>query len=184
MAFYIESYDRPPESAVVAEDLYAGEGLVVNSNGKAEQFDGSTHSFGEFVGVADNPFTGDQIREHEEDDEELEKFDVADDDRVTYGGDADRDRIRIRTAGDTGGNEPTPDVSHGDVVGFVDTSAGTLSSTTEYEGRIVEEGYDDGESTPTTYNRTNDNFIALGVAYRDGANAHDDAVRVEVRTDL
>lgn len=182
MGFYIESYDRPPESAIVAEDIRTGEGLVVNTNGKAEQFDGSTHTLGDFVGVADNPFTGDQIREHEEDDEDFEVYDVADDDRVTYGGDADRDRIRIRTAGDTGGNEPTPDVSHKDVVGFIDTSAGTLSSTAEYEGRIVGEGYSDGDAT--TYSRANDNFVALGVVYRDEANAYDDAVRVEVRTEL
>jgi len=182
MGFYIESADRPPESAVVSEDIDTGEALVKNGSGKAERFDGSAHTLGDFVGVADNPFTGDQIREHGEDDESFEVYDVADDDRVTYGGDADRDRIRIKSAEATGGNEPTPSASDGTVVGFVDTGAGTLSSTDEYRGRVVEEGYSDGDAT--TYNRSNDNFVALGVVYRDDIGGHDDAVRVEVRTDL
>lgn len=183
MATYIESADRPPESRPAAADVYVGEAVAETGSGTVTPFDGSSHTIAEFLGVADDPLTGDQIAL---DDNETGGFiyESAEDDRVVYGGDADRDRIKIRTPEDTGGNEAAASISDGTIVGFIDTSAGTLSSTSEYHGRVVEEGYDDGESTPTTYNRSNGNFVPLGVAYKDDADSYDDVVRVEVRNNL
>lgn len=183
MASYIESTDRPNESRVAGSDVYVGEAVALPGDGTAVPFDGSTHTLDQFGGVADNPLTGDQIA-LDEDEVGGFTYESAENDRVVFGGDGDRDRIKLRTAEDTGGNEPTPNITDEDVVGIIDTSAGTLSSTDEYHGRIVEEGYEDGESTPTTYNRSNNNFIAIGKAYRDEGTAYDTPVRIEVNKDL
>jgi len=183
MASYIESTDRPNQSAIANEDLEPGEALASAGTGLVRAFDGSQDVSGDFRGVADDPLTGDQIA-LDEDEEQLGLYEASEDDRVIHGGDTRGDKIKLRTAEDTSGNEPTPSIDHDTVVGFVDTSKGTLSSTSEYHGRIVEEGYEDGESTPTTYNRSNDNFVAIGVAYRDDADSFDEPVRIEVNPDL
>lgn len=183
MGAYIESTDRPNQSRIAGSDVDVGEAVAINSNLKAVPFDGSSYVQADFQGVADDPLTGDQIAA-DEDDTGGFTYLASEDDRVNFGGDADADVIKLRTAEDTGGNEPTPSISDGDVVGFIDTSAGTLSSTAEFHGRIVEEGYEDGESTPTTYNRSNSNFVAIGTAYRDDGQAYDTPVRIEVNKDL
>jgi hypothetical protein len=183
MASYIESTDRPNESAIADEDIESGEAVSYAGTGLVRLFEGSGDTSAGFLGVADDPLTGDQIA-LDEDEEQLGLYEASENDRVIYGGDTRGDKIKLRTAEDTGGNEPTPSIDHQTVVGFIDTSAGTLSSTAEYEGRIVEEGYEDGESTPTTYNRSNGNFVAIGVAYRDDADSYDEPVRIEVNPDL
>lgn len=184
MGFYIESADRPYKSRIVNEDIRTGELGADNGSDQAVRFDASSHGEDDLLGVATQPRRGDYIAA--EDDETTDfHYKSADNDRASFGGDADRDVIKVRSAEDTGGNEAAPDFSGSNtVVGVIDTSAGTLTSTGEYKGRIVQEGYTDGEATPTTYNRSNNNFFALGIAHRDDTNAFDEPVRVEVRKDL
>lgn len=183
MGFYLESVDRPNKSRIAASDVHIGELVADDGSQGGVPFNASSHSAEDFLGVADNPRRGDYIAE-EPDETTNFLYESAENDRIPVGGDADHDVIKVRTAEDAGGNESPPDISEEAVVGVVDTSAGTLSSTSEYEGRIVEEGYDDGESTATTYNRSNDNFFAVGVARRDSSSSYDDVVRVEVQRDL
>lgn len=183
MASYVESTDRPNQSRIAGSDVVPGEAVAPTGSNTVRPFDGSQDTLGEFLGVADNPLTGDQIAVDEDDTTEP-LFEAAEDDRVIYNGDADGDLIKLRTAGDTGGNEAAPAISDNTVVGFVDTSAGVLSSTSEFHGRIVEEGYTDGEATPVTYNRSNGNFIPVGIAYRDEGAQFDTPVRIEVNRDL
>lgn len=183
MGFYIESADRPYKSAIVSSDVRTGEIGADDGSDGAEPFDFNNHDEATLLGVATQPRRGDYIAA--EDDETTDfTYKAAEDDRASFGGDADRDVIKVRTAEDTGGNEAAPSISDGDVVGIIDTSAGTLTSAAEYQGRIVEEGYTDGEGSPTTYNRTNTNFFAIGVAHRDSSTSFDEPVRVEVRKDL
>lgn len=181
MASYVESTDRPNQSRIAGSDVAPGEAVAPTGSNTVRPFDGSQDTLGEFLGVADNPLTGDQIAV-DDDDSSPPLYEAAEDDRVIYNGDADGDLIKIRTAEDTGGNEPVPAITDGTVVGFVDTSAGSLSSTSEYHGRLVEEGYTDGDAT--TYNRANGNFIPVGVAYRDEGEQYDTPVRIEVNRDL
>lgn len=187
MAFYIESADRPPQSRVAGSDVHVGEAVAPTGSDTVRPFDGSQDALGDFLGVADDPLTSDAIA-RDEDDTNFGVYLASENDRVIYNGDADGDLVKIRTAEDTGGNEAAPSISDGDVVGFIDTSAGTLSSASEYHGRIVQEGYTDGESTPTTYNRSNGNFVAIGRAYRketaDFADGWDVPIRVEINKSL
>lgn len=183
MGFYIESADRPYKSRVVASDVRTGEIGADNGSDQAVPFDYASHNETDLLGVATQPRRGDYIAK--EDDETTDYlYKASENDRASFGGDADRDVIKARTAEDTGGNEAAPSITAGDVVGVIDTSAGTLTSTSEYEGRVVQEGYTDGESTPVTYNRSNGNFFAIGVAHRDDATSFDEPVRIEVRKDL
>lgn len=79
------------------------------------------------------------------------------DDMVPVSGFGDSDHIRPRTIEDSGATAPS--VGHWDVVGVVDSSVGDAPAGPE--GQIVEEGYTNGA---TTFNRSNDNFVALGRA--------------------
>lgn len=179
MAFYVESQDRAYRSYIVAEDMVAGElGAHDGSNG-AVAFDEQSHAEEDFLGVAEAHRAGDQTAE-DLDDTGAILFDASEDDRASFGGDADRDVIKVRTIEDNG-TDPAPDISDGDVVGVVDSSA--VSDTgAEFTGRVVQEGYAD--AAPTTFNRSSNNFFAIGVAYRDDADGFDEVVRVEVRKDL
>jgi len=176
MAFYVESVDRPHVSYPVGEDVHVGE-LVTEVGGNYERFDAADHN--DFDGVADDPQSADWISV-ELDEASNFLYESADNERAPAAGEADGDIIKVRTPEDTGGNESAPSISDGDVVGVIDTSAGTLNSTVEYEGRVVQEGYDDGEGTPTTYNRSNDNFIAVGTALKDSVSDWDEVIRVKV----
>lgn len=181
MGFYVESADRPYQSRLAAEDVHVGELVNENGSDKFERTNGADHSYIQALAVKHR--LGDWVAEDDEDSTNF-TYDAADDDRVIAQPLSDGDVVKVRSAEDTGGNESAPSVSDGDVVGVIDTSAGTLSSTTEYEGRVVQEGYTDGESTPTTYNRTNDNFIPLGVAYKDEVTSYDHPVRIQVENNL
>lgn len=181
MGFYVESADRPHQSRIASEDIHVG--TLVNENG-SDQYrltEGANDSTVEALATA--PRRGDYIAKEADETTDF-KYLSSENDRVPVLPLADRDVVKVRTAKDTGGNESAPSIEDGDVVGLIDTGAGTLTSTSEYEGRIVEEGYDDGESSATTYNRSNDNFLPLGVVYRDDSSSFDEPVRVEVRRDL
>lgn len=181
MGFYVESADRPYVSRLAAEDIHVGTLINENGSDKFERTDGADESRIDYL--ATKPRRADFIADDE--DATLSDFTYksADNDRVPALPLVDGDLVKVRTAKDTGGNESAPSINDGDVVGLIDTSSGTLSSTTEYEGRVVQEGYTDGESTPTTYNRSNNNFVALGVAERDEATSFDVPVRVRVQRD-
>lgn len=172
MAFYIESADRPRKSALPDEDIPVG--LLVHklTNGKVQR---AQYSDGTFDGVADQPHTGEQIAERDDqDDPNWDVYEAAEDERVVYGGDEDGARLKVHTAADNS-TDPAPSISDADIVGIADNGS-------EFHGRLVEEGYtDDGA---TTYNRSNDNFLPVGKAYRDSADGYDEVVRVEVRRDL
>lgn len=173
MAFYIESADRPPKSRLPAEDVPVGTLVVENGSDmvKVAEFADSR-----FDGVADQPLTGEQINEYENiDDPNFDVYEAAEDERVTYGGDEDRARIKVRTAEDNG-TDPTPSISDGDVVGVAGNGA-------EFQGRLVEEGYTDDGGTAYGRESTGD-FLPVGIAYRDEGATYDTPVRVEVRGDL
>lgn len=173
MAFYIESADRPPKSRLPAEDVPVGTLVVENGSDKVKV---AEFADGRFDGVADQPLTGEQIKEYENiDDANFDVYEAAEDERVTYGGDEDRARIKVRTATDNG-TDPAPSISDGTVVGIAANGA-------EYHGRLIEEGYTDGGGT--TYGRSSTgDFLPVGIAYRDEAADYDTPVRVEVRYDL
>lgn len=184
MGFYIEHVTSPSQSAVVAEDIDVGEYAALNSSGNAERFEQQNHAVEDMLGVAKQPLSGQQIRE---DDDDTGGFTYlsSESDRASFNGREDDDIIKVKTIEDNT-TDPAPSIDHGDVVGFVDTSA-VAGSGGEYGGRIVEEGYAD--STPTTFNRTNANFVALGVAYRpthdhSTVTSYDEPVRVRVRKDV
>lgn len=183
MGFFLESYDRALKSHIAANDVHVGEIVADDGTGKATPFDAASHGEDDLQGVADRLHAADHVA-FDVDDNQHDVYLAAEDDRVPSGGDADRDVMKALTPEDAGGNEAAPNITDGDVVGIIDTTAGTLTSTAEYQGRVVEEGYTDGESTPVTYNRSNGNFFALGVAHRDDVNEFDEPVRIEVRKDL
>ena len=173
MAFYIESADRPPKSRLPAEDVPVGTLVVENGSDKVKV---AAFADSRFDGVADQPLTGEQIVEYEDvDDPNFDVYEAAEDERVTYGGDEDRARIKVRTAEDNG-TDPAPSISDGDIVGIAANGA-------EYAGRLVEEGYTDDGGTTYGTESTGD-FLPVGVAYRDEGTTYDTPVRVEVRYDL
>jgi len=175
--FYIESADRPAQSGIANSAVVAGE--LVNDAGSG--VDPMEFADGDHVGVAE--YSEEFLSAEDEDAIANEEYAVGD--RVIYGGNADADVIKVRTIEDNG-TDPAPSISHGDIVGVVDETSGTLSSQADFEGRIVEEGYTDGDATPTTYNRANNNFLAIGRAYRpakqngDSVTDFDTPVRVVV----
>lgn len=181
MGFYVESADRPYVGRLAAEDIHVGTLVADNGSDLYERFDAAEHSRIGYLATA--PRRGDYIAK-EPDETTTFEYLASENDRVPALPLVDGDVIKVRTAGDTGGNEAAPNITDGDVVGVIDTSAGTLTSTAEYEGRIVQEGYTDGEATPVTYSRANGNFVALGKALKDDVNAFDEPCRVQVQRDL
>ena len=164
LEFYVEQADRSPLSAVANESIYAGELLHDDGDGADvatfADVDGDGH-----IGLA--RFDGEKMAAETEEDVVEEVYDSGQ--RTQYQPlEEDGARVRIRTPEDNS-TDPAPSVGHQDVVGVVDASA-LQGSAGEFQGRVVEEGYDDGT---TTFNRSNGNFKALGVAYRPGLRAND-----------
>lgn len=176
MGAFVESADRPYLSRIAGEDVYVGELVAENGSDQFRRADAANDSAVRYL--ATKPYTADYIAA-DEDDESAFTYAASENDRVPALPLSDGDLIRVRTPEDTGGNESAPSISDGDTVGVLDTSAGTLSSTGEYKGRVVEEGYTDGDGI--TYNESNGNFVALGVAERDEADGWDDVFRVRVQ---
>jgi hypothetical protein len=183
MGFYVESADRPKRSRLAAEDITVGSLVAENGSDQFQLADAQNDNRISYV--ADKNRRGDQIAFDEDDTLTFpQTYSAADNNRVIAQQLADGDVIKTRTALDGGGNESAPSISDGDVVGVIDSSAGTLSDASAYHGRVVEEGYTDGEGTPTTYNRSNGNFVPLGVADKDSASSYDEVIRVMVQRDL
>ena len=190
LEFYVEQADRSPRSAVANESIYAGE--LVHDDGDGLDvltYAETDEDAGGHVGLA----RYDTEAMAAEWDEDIVDESYATDQRCQYHPFEGSARVRIRTPEDNG-TDPAPSIDHQTVVGVIDAAGGTASSASEFQGRVVEEGYTDGAGTPTTYDRSSDNFKAVGVAYRpenvptpvagSQADSFDYPVRVELFSDL
>jgi len=172
---YIDQSDRSVLSGVASEEVFAGE-LVVSNDGSV-----SVLSF------ADGDYDGLAVYDPEfmaaEDEDAIANDAVESGDLVRFAPKESAARLYIRTPRD--GGQDAPAISHDSVVGFVDDGSGDAPA--EMVGRIVEEGYSNGT---TTFNRSNDNFIAVGEAYRpaqqngETVTEFDVPVRVELYGDV
>lgn len=164
LEFYVEQADRSPHSGLANESIYAGE--LVNDEGAGVDVLTFAAS-GEGAGLA--RYDAEAMAAEDEDEVVEEVYDT--DQRVQYQPFEDSAVVRVRTIEETtAGVTTAPDINHQDVVGIVDeTDADAPSSP----GRVVQEGYvndENDDAATTTYNRTNSNFKAVGVAYRPDTN--------------
>lgn len=182
LEFYVEQADRSPQSGVANESVYAGE--LVHDDG--DGVDVLAFADGE-ENVALARYDAEAMAAETEEDVVEEVY--ATGERVQYQPMEDSAILRVRTIEDE--TAPAPSIGHRDVVGIVDETS--TDAPANAAGRIVEEGYAtdlDGDTTTTTFNRTNSNFKAVGVAYRPGQRAgqaedrYDHPVRVIVFSEL
>lgn len=172
LEFYVEQADRSPHSGVVNEDIYAGE--LVHDDGDGVDvltYAATDEDAGGHIGLA--RYDG-QAFARDHDDEVREDKYVAGDpqrERAQYQPFEDSAVVRIRTINETtDGVTTAPDINHKDVVGVVDETEANAPTS---PGRVVQEGYsnnEDDDADSTTYNRSNNNFKAVGVAYRPDQN--------------
>lgn len=176
--FYLESADRPSQSGVANEQITPGE-LVVDDGTGVNAF---TFSDGDYGGLA----LYDPEWLSAEDEDAIANGYYATGDRVRYHPSEDAAVAKVRTIADDG-DDAAPSISHGTIVGVCDDS--DTNAPDSAAGRIVEEGYaqddtDDGTANGTTFSRANNNFLAVGRAYRpakqagDTVTAFDEPVRV------
>lgn len=151
--FYVEQSNSSYQSGLANEEIYAGE--VVNNEGA-----GVTAADAQVNIDGLSLFSEEFMVGEDEDDVVEEKYAV--DERVKYAPVEGTLRGNVRTPEDNG-TDPAPSISHETVVGVIDTSS-TVASASEFEGRLVEEGYTDAAAT--TYDRSGGNFVAVGEAYR------------------
>lgn len=177
MGFYIESADRPHQSRPAAEDIHVGLLVAENGSDKVRLADDADST--RWDGVADAPRSAEYIAPEVDQSSDF-TYSASDDERVPYGGRTPGDIIKVRTIQDNG-TDPAPSISDGDIVGFVDSSA-VSDTAAEFKGRIVETGYQD--DAPTTFDEGSNNFVKIGVAYRDSSSGFDEVVRVQVRDDI
>lgn len=170
------SSDRPPLSGIADEDgILPGELLYADSNGVGK----ATYSDGMILGVCEN-FADSHLAVNEYDYRSgIDQFTYDTGDRVKFGGAEDGARLKVRTIGDNG-TDPAANVTEWDVVGIADKSS--------LAGRLVQEGYTDGASTPVTYNRSNGNLLPIGIARNTAAsipsNEYNDLVDIVYRSNL
>lgn len=176
--FYIESADRPQRSGLANESLAPG--VLVSDDGTGvNKF---TFSDGDYDGLA--IYDPEYLSAEDEDAIASGTYDV--DDRVRYHPSEDAAVVKVRTIADDG-DDAAPSVSHRSVVGVCDDS--DTNAPDSAAGRIVEEGYtqddtDDATANGTTFSRANNNFLAIGTAYRPGKQngdtvaAYDEPVRI------
>lgn len=190
LEFYVEQADRSPQSGLANESIYAGE--LTHDDGAGVNvltYAASDEDAGGHIGLA--RYDAEAMAAEDMDEVVDEVYDT--DQRVQYQPFEDSAIVRIRTPEDNG-TDQAPAIGHRDVVGIVDAAGGTIASASEFQGRIVQEGYTDNAGTPTTYNRSNNNFKAAGVAYRpdsmhtsvagDQSDSFDYPVRVILFSDL
>jgi len=184
LEFYVEQADRSPQSGVANESIYAGE--LVHDDGDGVDVlafaDGT-----ENVGLA--RYDAEAMAAEWEEDIVEEVYDAGE--RVQYQPLEDSAILRVRTIEETtDGVTAAPSISHRDVVGIVDEADADAPASA---GRVVEEGYvndENDDTTTTTFNRSNSNFKAVGVAYRPGQRAgnaedrYDHPVRVIMFSEL
>lgn len=159
---HIDSADRALLMDTVSEDIRPGELVYAETGGG---FRLATGVDGRVDGVVED-LADDHIAEHDEDFRaSIEDFvyDASEGDRAQMGGGEDRARLRLRTPSDDGTSDP-PGIQAWAVVGIADAG-------TEYDGRIVEEGYSPDGGT-TVYDRASGNFLAVGLAAASDPKTH------------
>lgn len=182
---HIDSADRALLSDLVTEDgVLPGELVYAQAGGGVRRATGADDRIDGII----EDFADDHIAEHDEDyrsSMDAFSYDVSDGDSLAFGGGEDRARLRVRTPEDNGDGDPAPNIEQWDVVGIPDRAG--------MEGRIVEEGYTDGQATPVTYSRANGNFNVLGLAAGSDPKTHvptggysefDGLIHAIVRADL
>lgn len=157
--FYIESADRASQSGLANEAIAPGT-LVRDDGAGVNQ-----------LSFADGDYTGLALYDPEhlsaEDEDAIASGEYEAGDRVKYHPSEDAAVVKVRTIDDQGGSAPA--VGHGNIVGIIDEA--DVDAPAGVKGRIVEEGYThdgDGDTAATTYSRDNNNFLAIGRAYRPG----------------
>jgi len=155
--FYVEQSNSSYHSALASAEVHAGE-IATDSGGLAD----ATTAASDILGLA--LYSEEYMVGEDEDDVVDEVYAV--DERIKAAPLEDTLRGYGRTPEDEGGTAPS--IDHNTVVGLIDTSVGDAPGGAA--GRLVEEGYTNGA---TTFNRTNDNFVALGEAYRPGNEMND-----------
>lgn len=164
---YVEQSDRAYKSGVANESIKAGTFVFNGGSGvrKADAQDGQ-----DVDGLA---IFSEEFLVGEDEDAIVDES-YASGDRVKYAPFEGSAVVKARTVPETtSGVTSAPSISHETVVGVVDTSDANAPSAAGY---LVEEGYtndEDNDSTSTTFNRSNSNFVALGVAYRPGKQNND-----------
>jgi len=177
--FYVEQSDRAYQSGIADEVVYAGE-LVNSDAGSITRF---AYSDSDYDGLAlyDPEFMA------AEDEDAIADESVEVGDLVKFAPDEDAAVVHVRTIEETtDGVTTAPSIGHETVVGVVDSGDADAG---DFDGRIVEEGYTNDENddtTSTTFSRANDNFLAIGEAYRpakqngDSVTDFDVPVRVQL----
>lgn len=174
---YIENrYSETPRYGPATENVPEGDLVTLTAAG-AELADAGDHSH--VGGIALNLEAGDNIADHEYDyatgiDQFVYKPAVNKDSDDMFPNKDDRPPVRGRIDGSgvcprttvesTAGTTAAPNIAEHAVVGVVDTSAADAPAAA---GMIVEEGYvnnENGDTTSTTFSRSNGNFIPLGRA--------------------
>lgn len=186
-AIQIET-DRSNNSRYAGGTIYTGLPVEEVTNGGQLEYVKMDATSASYDGTAVQPQSGDWVQEHPTDTrsttydapayETSDSDDLNDTDRVPVNGFSDGDKVKMRTLLDGA----APDISDGDVVGVIDTSD---SNANDSAYGIAQEGYsddDDGDTTSTTFNTSNDNFIPLGKA-RGDSSKNLDLVTVEIRRD-
>lgn len=175
---YAYKADRPPVGDVSTVDgLLPGELVYLQEGGGLKK---AAFADGRIDGVIED-FADAHLADHEHDFRSgLDSFTYDIDMMTQLGGYEDGSYMRVLTPTDNG-TDPAPNIQGWSVVGVAD--AGTA-----YAGRVVEEGYTDAASTPVTYNRSNGNFLPLGLAYGNQADVpetnYDSLVHVIRRKEL
>jgi hypothetical protein len=169
--FYVEQSDRAYKSGLADETIKAGTFVFNGGSGvtladaQDTRIDGLALFSEEFLVGEDE----DAVVDEEYSTGNRVKYAPYEGGAVLYG----------RTPTDDGGAAPS--IDHETVVGVVDTSVGDAPSGAA--GRLVEEGYTNGA---TTFERANNNFVAVGEAYRPGkqnndtVTGYDTVVRVQL----
>lgn len=156
---YVEQADRSPQSGVANEVIIPGE-LVHDDGSGVDVFTYSDSN--DHLGLA--RYDAQAFARDYPDDVQAREYDpgVPQRDRVQYHPFEGGAIVRVRTAANNS-TDPAASVGHRTVVGVLDDQS-TVSSASEFQGRIVEEGYTDDAAT--TYDRSSSNFKAIGVAIR------------------
>lgn len=158
---YVDSADRALFGDNVSEDGVLPGELIFAAEGGG--FRRATGVDGRVDGIVED-LADDHIAEHDEDYRSgLDQFtyDSSDGDRPQIGGGEDHARLRCRTPADNG-TDPAPAIQGWSVVGVADIGG--------YEGRVVEEGYED--SGAVVYERGAGNFNVVGLAMMSDSKTH------------
>lgn len=155
--FYVEQSNSSYHSGLADEEVKAGE--LISNEGSGVSLADST------VPVDGLALFSEEFMVGEDEDEVVDEV-YATGDRVKYAPLEDTLRGYGRTPEDN--SQTAPSINHETVVGLIDTSVADAPDGSA--GRLVEEGYTEGT---TTFNRSNNNFVAVGEAYRPGKQNND-----------